>query len=111
MRLKALHTIGHKAYVEGAEDAHGNVVTAWAPEQPLRVYGIAPRGSNEPTESGRNAVVSGYSVLAPVAVIGPRDRLVIFGDTYEVQGEVQNWNTGPFGWTPGVEVLCERVEG
>lgn len=111
MMLKANWTVGHKPYLEGAQDRYGDVVDTWGPEVPLKVYSIAPRGSTEPDEAGRTAVISGFSILAPVNAIGPHDRLVIDDEDYEVQGNVQDWNRGPFGWQPGVEVLVERAEG
>lgn len=102
-------TIGHMVYQPGETDAHGNPEDAWADPVDLRIYGYGPSTSTEP---GGTQVIVGLVVLGPPdMVIDARDRFVIDGLTYEVDGEVGDWNHGPFGFKPGIAVNVKRVEG
>lgn len=108
--MEATQTIGHLVYQPGAEDDHGNAEDAWAPPVLVAVYGYGPRGDS--TEPGGTQVIVGLQVLAPKSVsVDSRDRFVIAGKTYEVEGEVGDWTNGPFGFTPGIEFNLKRVEG
>lgn len=110
----ATHTIGVRHHEAGATDAHGNQVDSWSDPIPLEVYSIAPATSAEPFEPGREAVITGLTVLAPndaVTLIGPRDRVVVNGEEYTVEGDIADWGQGPFGWSPGISFNLERVEG
>lgn len=108
---RTTYSIGIKSYGEGAEDAHGNSVGDWGDPVATEVYAIAPRYSNEPTP-GRDEVIVGLTILAPPGVeVGPLDRVVIDGEEWEVEGEVGNWNRGPFAYYPGVSFDLKRAEG
>lgn len=113
--LPARYTVGVRTYSEGADDAHGNPTPSWAAAVTIAAYGWAPRtGAAELLEAGRDAVITDLAIYAPVPTtltIGPRDRVVVDGDTYEVVGHPQEFNHGPFGWAPGVQLNVNRVEG
>jgi hypothetical protein len=112
MSLPTPFTIGVKRYADGAVDRHNNPTKTWLTAVDVEVYGIAPTSSDEPFEAGRNAVVTGLTVLAPVGtVIGPKDRVVIDSEEYEVDGEIADWSKGPFSWSPGIEIKLKRAEG
>ena len=103
--------IGVRAFVEGAKDSHGNPVRSWRPPVERLVFGTYPRYRNEPTV-GRSETVVGLTVLAPPGFeIDYRDRVVVDGVEYEVDGEVGDWTRGPFGWAPGVEFALTRAGG
>lgn len=105
------HTIGHRAYQAGAKDAHGNPVDTWAAPVTVNVYAIYPRYAQEP-EPDRPLVVVGLAVLAPPTVqIGPRDRVVIDGEEWDVEGDPGDWTRGPWDYAPGVEIVLKRAEG
>jgi len=104
-------TIGHAVYTPGATDAHGNPVDAWAAAVDVQVYGYGPPARSQEAEPGGTQVITGLQVLAPVFAVDPRDRFVISGVTYEVVGEVGNWNNGPFGFAPGQQINLKRAEG
>jgi hypothetical protein len=109
--METRFTVGHKVYQEGATDAHGNPVDGWAASVPLAVFAIYPRFSEEPAPD-RPLVVVGKAVLAPTGTtVGPKDLLVIDGEDWKVEGEPADWTTGPFGFTPGVEIVLTRAEG
>lgn len=112
MSLPTPFTIGVKSYVSGSVDRYNNPTESWSASVDVPVYGIAPTSSDEPFEVGRNAVITELSVLAPVGTaIGPKDRVVIDSDEYEVDGDIADWSKGPFSWSPGIEIRLKKVTG
>lgn len=110
--LTAKYTLGIKRYEEGATDAHGNPVESWGSVENVAVYAVAPSFSNEPPESGRDAVITGLSVLAPTdVVIGAKDRAVWNSEEYTVEGDLGDWTTGPFSFKPGIQFALKKVNG
>ncbi len=95
----------------GAEDALGNPTDSWGPGRTEPVYGWAPAGTTE-VNGSRHAVTADLQVYVPSGFsCSPRDRVIAGGRTYEVQGEVEDFDHGPFGWQPGGQVNLRRVEG
>lgn len=112
MRLKAKYKLGIKRYEEGAEDPYGVPTESWGPVELVDVYAIAPASSTEPFSPGREAVIDALTVLAPDDYgIQARDRAVYQGDEYSIEGNVADWNTGPFGFTPGFQFSLKKVDG
>lgn len=112
MTLPTPFTIGVKRHVAGSVDRYNNPTDTWSAPVAVLVYGIVPTSSDEPFEIGRNAVVTGLTVLAPVGtVIGAKDRVVIDSDEYEVDGDIADWSNGPFSWSPGMEIKLKRAVG
>lgn len=71
-----------------------------------------PGVSSEPVQNARNAVLTRPEVYAPAGSdILSGDRLVVRGDTFEVQGRPQDWRSPFTGWEPGLVVPLELVEG
>lgn len=109
MTIPTPHTIGHMVWAAGATDAHGNPVDQWAAAVDVEVFAVAPRTTGEP---GGTQVVEGLSVLAPAGFTAdPRDRFVWKNQVYELIGEVSDWGSGPFGFTPGCSFDIKRVDG
>jgi hypothetical protein len=74
--------------------------------------GFNPGTSQEPLQDARNAVLTRPEVYAPPdADVLAGDRLVVRGVTYEVQGRPQRWISPFTGWTPGLVIPLELVEG
>jgi hypothetical protein len=96
-------------YVGTVEDDYGNTVDAWATVPKRKhVYGWAPAGTNESTAS-RQTVTADLELFAPSGfTLDPRDHVRILGQTYEVQGVVEDFDHGPFGFSPGVRVNLRR---
>jgi hypothetical protein len=95
-------------------DRYGADVADWTDPDELDIGGcaVAPRHSGEDTTDGRQGVIIGYTVYAPAgADVLPTDRLVIRGDTHDIDGLPGVW-TSPFtATTEGVEIAAKRVDG
>lgn len=76
-------------------------------DEPMNTLAPAePRPSEEPVESLRNAVVSGYTLyLAAGEDVTARDRMRVRGEVYEVLGDPAGWLGG------GIVVQVGRTEG
>lgn len=108
--------IGLKRYQAGAVDRYNNPTDSWLSAVNITVYSIAPTSSVEPFEAGRNAVITGLQVLAPIGtVVGRKDRVVVDGEDYTVEGEIADWSKSPFNTgvltAAGIEIHLKRVEG
>ena len=105
------HVVTIVTATPGGFDAYGNPVTTEA-HVVWPVYGWGPGGSQE---------LTGWSsqVSADVAVYGPQPpvpitsgtRLEVDGLTYDVEGVVEDYDHGPFGFAPGVRVNLRKVAG
>lgn len=107
-------TVDLRVYSSGEEDAWGDGEPTWAEPEDRAVYGWAPAGTSEEQDAGRNPTQIDLQVFGPAASLDdvkPRDRMIVAGDLYEVDGERENFNYGPFGFTPGVRVNLKRVVG
>lgn len=112
MTFTAKYTLGIKQYQEGATDAHGNPVESWGSVTNVQVFSVAPTTSSEPFQSGREAIVTGLSVLAPTSVsVGPKDRVVWNSEEYTIEGELADWTKGPFSFQPGIQINLKKVDG
>lgn len=102
--------------VEGRRDRYKNPVVTYAPAIEWPVYSIAPRSSDEPDEAGRDAVITGITVHAPVdgPHPGPLDRVKHAGTTWQVTGDVGTWDGNPHVVVTsqrGIVVNLDRTEG
>lgn len=94
-------------------DRYGKPIYGWpGPGVEIAGCAVAPRTSEEPVQVGRQAVITGLQVYLPPGVeIGPYDRLLIRGDTYEVEGDTGEWLNPYSAVWRGVEVACSRIAG
>ena len=102
-------TVDVLPYIGTVDNEYGNTVDAWATEPVTKaVYGWAPAGTNE-SNASRHTVTADLELFAPPGfTLDSRDHVRILGQTYEVQGDVEDFNHGPFGWAPGVRVNLRR---
>lgn len=102
-------------YVAGAVDPrYGNTTNSFGAGIDLPVYAVSPKQSVEPDEVGRRAIITGLTVYAPAgSVIGARDRVLVAGKTYEVEGEQGSWTNNPHGsgFHDGIQFDLKRSEG
>jgi hypothetical protein len=94
----------------------GEDVPTWSlpPASSVTVDGVAvePRPSNEPVQDARNAIVDGFTLYLPPDVeVSARSRVVVRGGTYDVLGEPAVWRSYFTGWSPGVVLQVQRVQG
>lgn len=100
-------------YVSGVVDAHGNETEGWGEPVTLSgVYGFDPGSSSEPRLPGQDRVVVEPSLYGPFDMpFLPRDRAVVRGLTYEVEGEVRRWRHMRSNREAGAVVSLRRVDG
>jgi len=107
-------TVGHRVYSSTGDDGYGNPVESWATAVDVAAYAVYPGVPGEDYEPGRIASLIPMFVLGTATALGSvkaRDRMVWGGEEFEVDGEPENYNYGPFGFEPGVRVRLMRVEG
>ena len=96
-RRRARVGVEVEAFVSGATDSHGNEVEGWADPVEAFVFGVAPRASDEPILTDRDAAVATHEVYAPYGFsLGYRDRVRHDGVLYEVEGPRRDWENGPY---------------
>ena len=106
-------TVQHLAYAGQVRDSRGNVIDAWADPVDVAVYGWHTSATHEPQIAGHDRVLVDAQVLAPQSWRpSPRDKVTLpgFGE-YQVIGETEDFNHGPFGWEPGNRVNLRKVAG
>lgn len=107
------HTAGHRVYSKSGSDGFGNPVESWAAAVTVAVYGTYPGTPGEDYEIGRVSSKIPLMMLGTATALGgvkARDRMVWLGVEYEVDGVPENYNYGPFSYTPGVRLRLIRVE-
>ncbi|HEY9265504.1 MAG TPA: hypothetical protein VIQ11_12960 [Mycobacterium sp.] len=104
-------TVSHKPYAVGGKDAHGNAVSRYGDPIERQVYGYGPPARSTEAEPGGTRVIEGLDVYGPTFAVDARDRFVIAGVEYEVEGEPGVWDNGPFGFKPGQVIHLKRVRG
>lgn len=76
----------------------------------VAVYGWQPTSQEERyTAALAGRTVSDLKLLSPTGDFVSSDAVVISGVTYEVDGEIEDYNHGPFGFTPGFVINLRRV--
>jgi hypothetical protein len=107
------HTVRVHVYLSSAVDAHGNPTATWdANGIDYPVYGWSPPSADTETLGGREAVTRALDLLVPPGFpAGPRDRVSVDGVLYDVVGYPEDFDHGPFRWTPGLRVNLRRTEG
>lgn len=102
-------------FVDGGRDHLNNVLETWAPAEDWPVYSYHSGASPEAVLQGRETSTVAYTIYAPAAGYAPvgRDEVMIGGFRYQVDGETQDWTTGPFssGLPAGLEVRLKKRRG
>lgn len=112
MIRRITETVQHEAFSAGAADGHGNAVDAWAAPVPVGIYAFNPGVPADLTTPGHDRDVSEPSLYVPSGVImAPRDRVVVRGEPYEVDGDTQVFRN-PFGsCMDGNKINLRKVAG
>jgi len=105
-RLRATAVLDPYSQRETGED--------WSAPDELEIPGCAfdPGGSLESAEVGREPVVSTPTLYAPVdADVTARDRVIMRGRTWLVDGDPAEYRSPFSGWAPGLVVKLKAVTG
>lgn len=108
------HRISVRRFVAGAKDEFNNSVPEWGDPEPWDVRSIDPVSSREPGLQFRdmNTIVHVIQADKTPQVPGYRDRVVVDGDEFDVDGTPDDWTRGPWANpAAGVTVYLKRVEG
>ena len=107
----ARRTVTHIASIDtDTLDLHGNPFHRWDEPEVRKVFGWYQSSSSESSEQGANRVATTLVVLSPWPA-AVKDQIAIDGVTYEVVGESQDWNHGPFAFEPGYQFSVRRIDG
>lgn len=100
-------------FVGSVEDAHGNETETWGPAVELvGRYGFDPGSSSEPRLAGQDRVIVEPTLYGPFDMpFVPRDRAIVRGVVYEVEGETRRWRNMFSNREPGAVVSLRRVDG
>ena len=107
-------TVQHLHYAGQERDSRGNVVDTWA--DPVELPAFFHTGpTHEPQIALHDRVrVDGTVYVSTSVEIDARDKFILPGHDGEfaVEGEVEDYNHGPFGWVPGLWVInVKKVTG
>lgn len=104
------HIVQHLAYAGQERNERGNLIDVWA--DPVGVPSFWHTGpTHEPQIAGHERVRVDAKVYVSASLpVGPRDKFILPGvdGDFEVEGEPENYEHGPFGFTPGVVVVNLR---
>lgn len=91
----------------GVNDLGNDVIVDVEDEVPVKVAGWATPQAAEPKLAGHDRRTVVVELLAPTGEFRPEDAVRIPGrdDLLEVVGEPENYDHGPFGFAPGIEVV------
>ena len=99
-------------YTGSGEDAHGNEMPSYGTAVTLTGYGFDPGSSSEPRLPGQDRVIVEPALYGPYSMpFLPRDRVIVRGLTYEIDGEVRQWKHKRSNKEAGAVVSLRRVDG
>ena len=105
-------TVFHERWVRDNRNAHGKLTPEYATPEQVDNVGVDVPQVNEPRDGTTNRQIVDLVLFLPAGVtVSGRDRFVVRGDTYEVEGDapaITNFFTG----TPFLtETKLKRVTG
>ena len=105
------HTITVRRWSAGAPDSHGIPADVWTDVQ-VAVHAVTSEVEESAT-AARMTDSNRLTVYAPAGtVVGPRDRIVWQGETFEADGGSVSWAEGPWANSAaGVVIRAKKVDG
>lgn len=105
--------VSHESRIEGAEDDWGNPVDSFAEPVEVNVYGWGPPSADEPIRDTDSGLAHDIDLYCSKPFCGHLDKVTLPNEPLSlvVQGRPDDFNYGPFGFTPGYRVKLKRVEG
>jgi len=105
-------SVEHVPYVGAAEDAYGNETEGYGAPVTLYGFGFDPGSSSEPRQPGMDRVIVEPTLYGPFNMpFKPKDRVIVRGVTYEVEGVVRQWRNMFSNREAGGVVSLRRVDG
>lgn len=106
-RLAPRYTLHVRPFAGGSRDAHGNTVATFGPLREWRVFGFASGANTSPYDPNREHLSHVlWTVYAPVAGLpADRDRVVLGGVEYDIDGQPRDYSHDPFGHEVGQGVV------
>lgn len=105
-------TVQHLAYTGQARDAHGNVKPTYAPPVAIHGVGVDIPDVDEPRDAAsQRQIVDHVLFLPPGFTCSRKDKFIVRGDEYQVEGHaptVPNFFTGTMFRT---EVKVRAISG
>ena len=99
-------------FVAGAEDVYGNASPEWREWALLKGCAFDPGSSSEPRLAGQERVIVEPTLYAAYdAPVEALDRLIVGGQTYEVEGVARRWENPFSGRRMGCVVTLRLVTG
>lgn len=98
----------------GGRDAYGDPVTSTEAREVIDGAFVAPRTSSPVDQPGRDGVVVGLTLFAPLdADVLRTDLFEVDGDEelWRVVGEIGRWEQPQTGWGAGLTAALERAAG
>lgn len=100
------------AYAGAGTDAYGNDVEGYTAAVTLTGYGFDPGSTSEPRLPGQSRVIVEPTLYGPFNMpFKPRDKVIVRGVTYEVEGVVRQWRNMFSNREAGAVVSIRRVDG
>ena len=101
----------HEARVAEGRDAMGVPVVSYSAPIEVRVYGWSTPGVDEQTRAELSGIERDVDLYCRTPFAGPKDRVTIAGEKFEAVGHPEQYDFGPFGFTPGCRINLKRIEG
>lgn len=99
-------------YVGLAEDVYGNETASYGAAVVLLGFGFDPGSTSEPRQPGMGRVIVEPTLYGPFNMpFQSRDRVVVRGLLYEVDGVVRQWRNYYSNREAGGVVNLRRVDG
>lgn len=112
--LPTPYTLQRRTYAGTGSDSHGNDVDTWADPVDWPVHAYASGANDEPAEQGRDLSNVLWTVYAPADgnAPGARDRVVLEGVEYAIEGQPRDYSHDPWQHRiGGVVVYLKNPEG
>ncbi len=120
----AKHALQISRYTPELDPFSGELGDGWGPPEIVYAYSIGPHGTELdgklvtvtgltvglPTElDGKLVTVTGLTVGLPHSYgLQSRDRVILDGVLWEIDGDLVNSNRGPWSWQPGYVAYLTR---
>ena len=102
----AKHALQISRYAPELDPFSGELGDGWGPPEVVYAYSIGPHGTEL---DGKLVTVTGLTVGLPHSYgLQSRDRVILDGVLWEIDGDLVNSNRGPWSWQPGYVAYLTR---